>query len=53
MYPYLDEYDTRRAVALWWRKLSTTEIAYKLDVDEAAVANSLHRWREERYRARS
>ncbi len=47
-FPRLDAYDLRRAMNLWWRKFSTAEIAEKLEVEEAAVANSLADEREKR-----
>ena len=52
-YPRLDDYDLRRAINMWWRKFNTVQIAEKLDVDEASVANSLVHWREEEYRKRA
>jgi len=47
-YPRLDDYDLRRAMNFWWRKFNTAEIAEKLEVEEAAVANSLAHEREKR-----
>jgi len=47
--PRLDDYDLRRAINMWWRKFDTAQIAEKLDVEEAAVANSLAAWRNEEY----
>ncbi len=52
-FPRLDAYDLRRAINMWWRKFNTADIAEKLDVEEAAVANSLADWREERRKARA
>jgi hypothetical protein len=48
-YPRLDDYDLRRAINMWWRKFNTTQIAKKLDVDEASVANSIGHWRDKEY----
>jgi len=52
-YPRLDSYDLSRAIYWWWRKLNTHQIAEKLDVDEASVANSLAAWRDEEYKRRT
>lgn len=50
--PRLDDYDLRRAINMWWRKFDTAQIAEKLDVEEASVANSLHHWREDERKKR-
>lgn len=45
-YPHLDFTDLRRAIHFWKTGLGTFEIAERLNVEEAAVANSLAQWRE-------
>lgn len=52
-YPRLSDIDLRRAIYFWWQKWNTAEIAHKIDVSEAAVANSIAAWREEQYQKRT